>query len=195
MSDKQPYTLWHTVFIRTLLFEPAPLLDEAHEGSDSCARADHDHWVCGFEGQAELRLADVHGNGRLVAVVCDQFVLQPVGGNSFIGAASLGLVLDHDSTDVDAVGVDLQKERAKQNSTLILRSDQCFCLFVCSSHTQGSLSFFRVKFKYFLSALPSYIGRTLPHCGFGNFVKTNQRPFVEMTPSMSKIKRMCFFPS
>lgn len=94
--------------INTLLFEPAPLLDEAHEGSDSCPRANHDHRVGGFEGQAELRLADVHGNGGLVAVVSDQFVLQPVGGNSFVGAAGLGVVLYHYGTDVDAVGVNLQ---------------------------------------------------------------------------------------
>lgn len=97
--------------LNTLLFEPAPLLDEPHEGSDSCSRADHDHWVGGFEGQAELRLADVHGNGRLVAVVGDQFVLQPVGGHSIVDAAGLGLVLHHYCTDVDAVGVNLQYRR------------------------------------------------------------------------------------
>lgn len=61
--------------LSTLLFEPAPLLDEAHEGSNSCPRANHDHWDCGFEGQAELRLADVHRNSGLVAVVSDHFVL------------------------------------------------------------------------------------------------------------------------
>lgn len=94
--------------ISTLLFEPAPFLDEANERSDSCPRANHDHWVGGFEGQAELRLADVHGNGGLVAVVTDQFVLQPVGGNSLVDAASLSLVLQHYGTDVDAVGVNLQ---------------------------------------------------------------------------------------
>lgn len=91
------------------MFEPAPLLDKAHEGSNSCSRADHDHWVGGFEGQAELRLADVHGNGGLVAIFGDQFVLQPVGGNSLVHAASLGFVLHHYCTDVDAVGVNLQK--------------------------------------------------------------------------------------
>lgn len=94
--------------INTLLFEPGPLLDEAHEGSDSRPRADHDHWVGGLEGQAELRLADEHGNGGLVAVVSDQFVLQPVGGNSLVDAASRGLVLHHHGADVDAVGVNLQ---------------------------------------------------------------------------------------
>lgn len=92
-----------------MLFEPAPLLDEAHEGSDSCPRADHNHWVGGLEGQPELRLSDVHGNGGLVAVVCDQFVLQPVGGDSLVNAASLGFVLHHYCTDVDAVGVNLQR--------------------------------------------------------------------------------------
>lgn len=93
-----------------MLFEPAPLLDKAHEGSDSCPRADHDHWVGGLEGQAELRLADIHGNGGLVAVVGDQFVLQPVGGHSLVNAVSLGFVLHHYCTDVDAVGVNLQKD-------------------------------------------------------------------------------------
>lgn len=97
----------HTASVNTLLFEPAPLLDEAHEGSDSCPRADHDDWVGGFEGQAELRLADVHGYGGLVAIISDQFVLQPVGGNSFVDAACLSLVLHHYSTDVDAVGMNL----------------------------------------------------------------------------------------
>lgn len=96
----------------TLLFEPAPLLDEAHEGSDSCSRADHDHGDGGFEGQAELGLADVHGNGGLVAVVADQFVLQPVGGHSSVDAVRLGLIFHHHGTDVDAVGVNLGlKER------------------------------------------------------------------------------------
>lgn len=71
-----------------MLFEPASLLDEAHEGSNSSPGADHDHWVGGFEGQAELRLADEHGHGGLVAV--DVFALQPVGGDSFIDAARLG---------------------------------------------------------------------------------------------------------
>lgn len=97
--------------VNTLLFEAAPLLDEPHEGSDSCSRADHDHWVGGFEGQAELRLADIHGNGGLVSIVGDQFVLQPVGCNSFVDAASLGLVLNHYSANVDAVGVNLQNRR------------------------------------------------------------------------------------
>lgn len=108
-----------------MLFEPSSLLDEAHEGSDSCSRADHDHWVSGFEGQPELGLADVHGNGGLVAVVCDQFVLQPVGGDSLVGAASFGFVFDHYGADVDAVGVNLQNrvELTIKTSALILRSD------------------------------------------------------------------------
>lgn len=83
-------------------------MDKAHEGSNSCPRANHDHWIGGFEGKAELRLADIHGNGGLVAIVSDQFVLQPVGGNSLICAVSLGFVLNHYCTDVDAVGVNLQ---------------------------------------------------------------------------------------
>lgn len=109
----------------TLLFEPAPLLDEAHEGSDSCPRADHDHWVGGFEGQAELRLADVHGNSGLVAVVCDQFVLQPVGGNSLVDAASFSVVLHHYGTDVDAVGVNLQN-RGELLTALYFNSQTIF---------------------------------------------------------------------
>lgn len=111
LSTTTHNTPLHTHSINTLLFEPAPLLDKAHEGSDSCPRADHDHWVGGLEGQAELRLADIHGNGGLVAVVGDQFVLQPVGGHSLVSAASLGVVLHHYCTDVDAVGVNLQKDR------------------------------------------------------------------------------------
>lgn len=90
-----------------MLFEPASLLDEAHERSDARARADHDHRVGGLEGQAELRLADEHGNRGLVAVVRYQLVLQPVGGNSLVNAAGLCLVLHHDRADVDAVGVNL----------------------------------------------------------------------------------------
>lgn len=92
-----------------MLFEPAPLLDEAHEGGDPRPRADHDHWVGGLEGKAELGLADVHGDGGLVAVVGHQFVLQPVGGHALVDAVGLGFVLHHDGADVDAVGVDLQK--------------------------------------------------------------------------------------
>ena len=91
-----------------MLFEPSSLLDEAHEGSDACTRADHDHWVGGLEGQAELGLADVHGNSGLVAIVGDQFVLQPVSGYAQVGAACLGFILYHHGTDVDAVGVNLQ---------------------------------------------------------------------------------------
>ncbi len=90
-------------------------MDEAHEGSDSCPWADHDHRVGCFEGQAELRLPDVHGNGGLVAVVCDQFVLQPVGGNSLVDAVSLGFVLNHNGTDVDAVGVNLNRVEPSNN--------------------------------------------------------------------------------
>lgn len=59
----------------TLFFEPPTLLDEAHEGSDAGPRTDHDDWVAGLEGQAELGLADVHGDRGLVAVVRNQFVL------------------------------------------------------------------------------------------------------------------------
>lgn len=115
------------------MFEPAPLLDEAHEGSDSRPGADHDHWVGGFEGQAELGLADVHGNGGLVAVVGDQFVLQPVGGDTLVDAAGTGLILHHDGTDVDAVGVNLQNRGEsyqhifQQTSALTLRFDRHVC--------------------------------------------------------------------
>lgn len=52
-----------------MLFEPASLLDEAHERSDARPRAHHDHRVGGLERQAELGLADEHGNDGLVAVV------------------------------------------------------------------------------------------------------------------------------
>lgn len=94
-----------------MLFEPASLLDEAHERSNSSPGADHDHWVGGFEGQAELRLADVHGDGGLVAIVRDQFVFQPIGCNSLVDAVGLGLVLNHNGADVDAVGVNLHNRR------------------------------------------------------------------------------------
>lgn len=94
---------------QTLLFEPASLLDEAHERSDACPRAHHEHGVGGLEGQAELRLPNKHGDRGLVAVVRYQFVPQPVGGHSLVNAASLGFVLHHHRADVDAVGVNLQK--------------------------------------------------------------------------------------
>lgn len=123
-------TLWPTASINTLLFEPTPLLDEAHEGSDSRPRANHDHWDGGFEGQAELRLADVHRNSGLVAVVSDQFVLQPVRGHSLVDAASFGLILYHHGTNVDAVRVNLQNrgELLIDYSTLTLRTDFCMSL-------------------------------------------------------------------
>lgn len=116
-SDKQQR---HSNTNTTLLFEPGPLLDEAHEGGDSRARADHDHRVGGFEGQAELGLADEHGNGGLAAVVRDQFVLQPVGGDSLVGTAGRGLVLHHHGADVDAVGVNLQNAAEFTNGPLLL---------------------------------------------------------------------------
>lgn len=111
-SEKQKTTLMHSQtgssVLCTLLFEPASLLDEAHEWSNSSPRADHDHRVDCFERQTELRPADVHGNGGLVAVISDHFVLKPVCGDSLVGAASFGLILHHHRTDVYAVGVNLQ---------------------------------------------------------------------------------------
>lgn len=92
-----------------MLLEPAALLDEANEGGDARARPDHDDGVGGLEGQAELGLADVHGHGGLVAVVCHQLVLQPVGGHALVDPPRLGLVLHHHGADVDAIGVDLQQ--------------------------------------------------------------------------------------
>lgn len=92
-----------------MLFEPASLLDEAHERSDSCPRADHDDGVRGFERQAELGLADEHGNSRFVTV--NQFVLQPVCRHSFVDPPRLGGVLHHHGTDVDAIGVNLQRRQ------------------------------------------------------------------------------------
>lgn len=86
-------------------------MDKAHKGSNACPRADHDYWVGGLEGQAELRLPYVHRNGGLVAVIRVQFVLQPVGGNSLVNASSLCFVFHHYCTDVDAVGVNLQKKK------------------------------------------------------------------------------------
>lgn len=103
-----------------MLFEPASLLDEAHKGSDSSSRANHNDWVGGFEGQTKLRLADVHRNGGFVAIVSDQFILQPVCGHSFVSASSVGLVLHHHCTDVDTVGVNLEQKR------VILSSTKCF---------------------------------------------------------------------
>lgn len=94
---------------QTLFLEPASLLDKAHEGSYARPRADHEHRVGGLEGQPELGLSDIHGNHGLVAVIRYQFVLQPVGGNSLVKAAGLRLVLHHDGTDMDTVGVNLQK--------------------------------------------------------------------------------------
>lgn len=98
-------------------------MDKAHEGSNACPRADHDYWVGGLEGQAELRLPYVHRNGGLVAVIRVQFVLQPVGGNSLVNASSLCFVFYHYCTDVDAIGVNLQKKKRKimNRQILILR--------------------------------------------------------------------------
>lgn len=92
-----------------MLFEPASLLDKAHEGGDARPWADHDHRVGGLEGQTELGLPDVHGNHGLVTVIRYQFVLQPVGGNSLVDAAGLGLVLHHYCTNMDAIGVNLRE--------------------------------------------------------------------------------------
>lgn len=104
---KTRHTASLTEVTHTLLFEPASLLDEANERSDSCAGADHDYWVGGFEGQAELWLADIHRNSGLVSIVSNQFVFQPVSCDTLVDAASLGLVLHNYGTDVDAVGVNL----------------------------------------------------------------------------------------
>lgn len=103
---------------QTLLFEPASLLDEAHEGCDPGARADHDDWVCGFERETKLRLADVHGHRRLVAIVCDELVLQPVSGHPVVDTVGLCLVLHHNSTDVNAVGMYLQKSHIRRISAV-----------------------------------------------------------------------------
>lgn len=88
-------------------------MDKAHERSDACPRADHEHRVGGLEGQTELRLANKHRDGGLVAVVRYQFVLQPVGGHALVHTVSLGFVLHHDCADMDAVGVDLQKGQSQ----------------------------------------------------------------------------------
>ena len=98
-----------------MLFEPASLLDEAHEGGDASAGAHHDDRVRGLEGQAELGLADEHGHGGLVAVVHHRLVLEPGGGHSIVDAARLGLVLHHHGTDVDAVGMDLWRWAVRTN--------------------------------------------------------------------------------
>lgn len=130
-TQKHTYGAYSTLFHRThplhtLLFKPAPLLDKAHEGGDSCPRANHDHWVAGFKRQAELRLADVHGNSGLVAVVSDQLVLQPVGSNSLVIAAGLGFVLYHNSTDVDAIGVNLWNNKGLQTAPILRASVNAF---------------------------------------------------------------------
>lgn len=101
----------HTNFF-TLFLKPGTFLNEAHEGCDACARADHDDRVAGLEGQPELGLADVHGHGGLVSVVGDRFGFEPVGGDAFVDAARLRLVLHHDCADVNAVGMHLSQEGA-----------------------------------------------------------------------------------
>lgn len=104
--------------METLFLEPASLLDKAHERGDARPRAHHDHRVGGLEGQAELGLADEHGNDGLVAVVRGKLVLQPVGGDPLVHAARLGFVLHHHRADVDAVGVNLQNRRLQAGSNL-----------------------------------------------------------------------------
>lgn len=103
----------HNSVSHTLFFEPFAFLNKAHEGGDASARSDHDNWVCGLEGQAELRLADVHGHRGLVSVVGWHLVLQPVSGDSFVDPTRLSLVLHHDGTDVDAVGMNLSHKTHK----------------------------------------------------------------------------------
>lgn len=90
--------------------QPASLLDESHEGSDTRPWANHDNWATGLEGQSELGLSDVHGHRGLVPVVCHHLVLQPVCGHALAGTARRGLVLHHHSTDVDAAGMNLRGE-------------------------------------------------------------------------------------
>ena len=119
-TNKTTHTHHGSASMSTLLFEPVSLLDEAHERSDSSPRADHDHRVGGFKRQTELGLADVHGNGGLVAI--DDFVFQPVGCYSFVDAVRLGLVLHHHGTDVDAVGVNLQNRRVTNSAPSDCRS-------------------------------------------------------------------------
>lgn len=96
----------------TLLFKPGTLLNEAHEWRNACAGTNHDDWVAGLEWQPELRLADVHRHGGFVSVVSRLFGFKPVGTDTLVDAVCLSLVLNHYSTDVDAVGVNLSQEGA-----------------------------------------------------------------------------------
>lgn len=42
-----------------------------------------------------------------MSIVGLHFVFQPVGGDTFVDTACLGLILDHYSTNVDTVGMNL----------------------------------------------------------------------------------------
>ena len=119
-----------------MFYQPASLLDEAHEGSNAGSRADHNNWVAGFERQAELGLADIHWHAGFMAVICHQFILEPIGGHSLVEAASLGGVLQHHSADVDAVGVHLPEDEREVITvqhvsfhTIETIHTHCFCVW------------------------------------------------------------------
>lgn len=121
-------------WLLTLLLQPGPLLDEAHEGGYACARSNHDDRCAGFEGQAELRLPDIHGHQGVPPILIGHLVLQPVGGHPFVQPSCLGLVLHRHSTDVDGVGVDLQegdvsvRQREPSSPAWLLRRTKKFPL-------------------------------------------------------------------
>ena len=93
----------------TLLVQEVTLLDEATERGQAGTRADHDDRGTGFEGQAELRLANVDGHAGLVAVVW-LLALQPGGGHPLCQATSASCVLHHHRCDADGVWLHLNTD-------------------------------------------------------------------------------------
>lgn len=121
-----------------MLLQPGPLLNEANKGGYASPWSDHDDGRAGFEGQAKLRLPDVHGHQGVAPVLVRHLVLEPVGGHPFVQASRLGLILHCHSTDVDGVGVHLQgrdisvRQRASCSNptaqSLVLRDGEKFNL-------------------------------------------------------------------
>jgi len=107
--SRAPLSAQGTFWVLTLLLQPGSLLYEADEGGYASAWSNHDDGRAGFEGQAELRLPDIHGHQGVPPILVGHLVLQPVGGHPFVQPSRLGLVLHRHSADVDGVGVNLQE--------------------------------------------------------------------------------------
>ncbi|KAG8122803.1 hypothetical protein E2320_018252 [Naja naja] len=93
----------------TLLFEPAPLLDETDEGSDPCAWPNHDDRSVRFERQPELGFPDIQGHYGFVPILIGLLVQQPVSSHPFVYSVRFGSVLHDNGTDMDGTGKQFTK--------------------------------------------------------------------------------------